>query len=409
MGYLRLLILILLGIWTTGTSSGQEFVSKSDVEDPIIQLLEQYIVKLGNIEASDPSGSTKDFLAIFSNPNVRVINNLYADSAQQSLSVMNYCNKLIELYPEGMTVGFSDKTIKIGKARQSLGNRYLIPVKVHLKMTAYYEGKVYEHSQDVSFTIAFNWDGNSAGLFQIYGISLPKSYPQEIWVTTAFSGSRVTGPWIKQDDRFTNKVQAASSINLMYLVWINSKLGLGAGIRTSFAQSCLELNSFNPLQGRDPNFNQVSFNTSLYQYEFPIKLYSKTNWKGRFNLIAGAGLYWSQRMWLSTVSSAVNTNYDIRKTDVISDSQWMNRIRKSFIGAEVQAGVRMKLSRNINLLLDANYSQALSALDKMDDAQFSTQRYLGKYNPLWMDPESRNYLQIMSVRLSVIMSINSLE
>ena len=120
-------------------------------------------------------------------------------------------------------------------------------------------------------------------------------------------------------------------------------------------------------------------------------------------------MYWSQRMWLSTVSSAVNTNYDIRKTDVISDSQWMNRIRKSFIGAEVQAGVRMKLSRNINLLLDANYSQALSALDKMDDAQFSTQRYLGKYNPLWMDPESRNYLQIMSVRLSVIMSINSLE
>ena len=121
MGYLRLLILILLGIWTTGTSSGQEFVSKSDVEDPIIQLLEQYIVKLGNIEASDPSGSTKDFLAIFSNPNVRVINNLYADSAQQSLSVMNYCNKLIELYPEGMTVGLVIKQSKLVRQDRVLG------------------------------------------------------------------------------------------------------------------------------------------------------------------------------------------------------------------------------------------------------------------------------------------------
>ncbi|MCD6346266.1 MAG: hypothetical protein J7L96_02475 [Bacteroidales bacterium] len=407
MSHFRSVILVLLGISFSGLLNAQELISRTEILQPVNELLDQYQERLGKIKKYAGSDYTRDFVAIFSNPNVRVIDNLQNDSLLESISIQKYCSRLKTKYPEGVTAKILDKRIKLGKIEHDLGSWYLVKVKVHMNLTAYYGGKVFDYSHLQVFTIAFSWEGNSADAFRIYEISLPVYDAQELWLNTSLSGSFISAPWVRQDSRFTNPIRASNSLELLYLYWLNSQIGLSTGIRANYYNSRVELDNLNSFSTKDPNLSDVSFSTGLYHLEIPVLCFYKTNLPGRFNAIAGGGLFWSQRFWATSTSSALNMSYNIVQNNIISDQNWMNHFSKSFLGAEIHAGLRIEIGQRISLSADARYIQGLTAMDKNNDLRFATERYTGQYNPLWMDPDSHNYMQALSLRLGVVLLLNN--
>lgn len=402
MNHIRFLFLVAFSIVFVNTSSAQQVFTKSQLKDPIISLLQDYQSKLGNIKVGvepDPSG---ELIELFTNPRVPVVNNLLDDPVSKELSIHNYCIDLKKIYPEGVTMKFNTGSVRLGKYHNELGdNQYRIAVRVMVVLNAIQTGIVYENKQILEFEVIFKWDGEEALSLRIRQISIPEFHLKEIGLSVSSGGSKIGAAWIGKEERVVQNMMLSGGVDISYKYWIKQGFGLGSGIRINYYQSKLELDKFDSYMGKNPNLSNVEFNTSIYNVSIPVTSYFMLQKSDRFAWYASFGVVLAYRYWeeFSTTAFQALLNMDVK--EVVSHYEWDKGLRNLSIASELEAGVRIGITNRLNVNLGISLMSGLSPLDKISDQGFEGNKFTGQYNPLWMDPNSRNFVRFAGIGFGI--------
>ncbi|MCK5821087.1 MAG: outer membrane beta-barrel protein, partial [Bacteroidales bacterium] len=200
-------------------------------------------------------------------------------------------------------------------------------------------------------------------------------------------------------DRINQPLSFSSGVGAYYKYWLKPGFGIGTGVEMHQYQSQVKLDKLDSFFGKDPHLSDVKFNTNLYQINWPVTALFKTQSSERIGWYTNVGLILSYRFWEDFESSAIQTQLGREVGPVISDSNWESDLSSFFIGAEVDAGISIKLSRHIIVQAGANVMTGLSPIDKNSDQSFYTNKYAGQHNPLWMDPDSRNFVRFAGLKV----------
>ncbi len=134
---------------------------------------------------------------------------------------------------------------------------------------------------------------------------------------------------------------------------------------------------------------------------WPLSAHFKTQTSDRFSWYTNISLILSYRFWDDFASSAKQTQLNKPITNVISDPEWETRLASLFLGTELDAGLNIKLSSRVILHTGVSLMTALNPIDKSSDENFSINKFAGQYNPLWMDPETRNFVRFAGINIGI--------
>jgi len=393
MNHIRLLCWLILGLFLTNTVNGQLIITKSELKEPVVNLLLDYQRKLANIKPNLRPDPSRELISLFSIQYAKVVNNLSKNPVNPEISIRNYCANLKDLFPDGVTISFNASSIRFGRFQHDFGDQYLIPVRLFMVLNAFPGGVVYENKQIVEVMISFKWDGENASLFRIVQIQYPEYSQQEIGINILSGGSEIAAQWIDNEDRINQPLSFSGGFGVNYKYWIKPGFGIGSGMEMILYQSHVELDKLNAFVEKDPHLSDIKFNTSLYQINWPLTAYFKTQTSERISWYTNVGLILSYRFWEEFESSAIQTQLNREITDIISDSNWESGLSSIFFGAELDAGINIKLSKRIIVQTGISLMTGLNPIDKNSDKDFSINKFAGQYNPLWMDPDTRNFVR----------------
>lgn len=405
MSQIRFLFLLIFGMFLMTTVSGQTVITKSGLKEPVVSLLLDYQRKLAGIKPKLQPDPSRELISLFTNQYAKVVNNLSKAPLNREMSIRNYCAYLKDIFPDGATISFNPSSIRLGRFYHDRGDQYIIPVRLFVVLNAFPNGVIYENKQLIEMKISFKWDGETASAFRIVQILYPEYSQQEIGISILSGGSEIAAPWMKDEDRIKQALSFSSGVGVHYKYWLKPGFGIGTGVEMQLYQSHIELDRLDPYFGKDPHLSDIKFNTSLYQINWPLTAYFKTQKSERISWYTNVGLILSYRIWEEFESSAVQTQLNREIREVISDSNWESGLSSLFFGAELDAGIIIKLSKRMLIHTGVSMMTGLSPIDKNADQSFSVNKYAGQYNPLFMDPDTRNVIRFagFSVGFSYIL------
>lgn len=408
MSQIRFLFLLILGVLLVGTASGQTVITKSVLKEPVVSLLMDYQRKLAGIKPYLKPDPSRELISLFTNQYAKVVNNLSKAPLNREMSIHNYCASLKDIFPDGVTISFNSSSIRFGRFHHDRGDQYIIPVRLLVVLNAFPNGVIYENKQLIEVKISFKWDGETASAFRIVQILYPEYSQQEIGVNILSGGSDISAPWMKNEDRIKQALSLSGGIGVHYKYWLKPGFGIRTGIEMQVYQSHIKLDRLDPYVGKDPHLSDIRFNTSLSQINLPLTACFKTQKSERISWYTNVGLILSYRFWEEFESLAIQTQLSREIKEVISDSNWESGLSALFIGAELEAGINIKLSERMLIHTGVSIMTGLSPIDKNYDQSFSVNKYAGQYNPLLMDPDTRNVIRFagFSVGLSYILGKN---
>jgi len=383
---------------------GQGLIPRAVIKDSVEQLLTVYQESISAIKAEQLPDPTRHLMTLFANPNVQVINNL--NQARPLVSIQEYCNSIKQDYNEGITLTVPLNTIRIGNIEHDLGNRYVVSVKVQVGVKAFYSAEVIDIKQNELFKIAFDWDGNLANRFVITGIEEVEKKLVEVQFNAGLGSGQISAPWVRDDQRFTNAWRSNYVGEFKGKYWLNQQIAISAGLSISTLSSRLELDQVNALQGKDPNLIDLVFQTDLLRLHTPIMITYRIRPESNLKMQVSAGLYYSHNLWIETSSYATNRHYGTIFNNVYSDAKEQDRFRAHGAGMIIEMGLQIPVTNRLGVQGLFGASRDLLPLDLTEDPQFVLMRYGGQYNPIWMDPDTRNYEQHFFVKLGLCWLLN---
>lgn len=374
-------------------------MTKSQLKEPVNALIQDYQRKISEIKADQSSEPTREFISLFSNPYVQVVNNLEKDPLVSEMIVRNYCNELKDIYPDGVTVSYNPNAVRLGAIRKDLVDEFIIPARFTLILKAFPSGVVFENKQLLELLISFKWDGEAATNFRITSISLAKFDQQEIGIRLQGGGSDISANWLKEESRFTQPLSPSWAAGFSYKYWSRPGFSVSTGMLVRQYRSLIQLDKMNPFMGHDPNFSKIEYATSLYQVEIPVLIGFKTQQASRINWYTEVGLIGSYRFWEQFDSKAIQTNYGEEIRDIVSDYDWDENLNRFFVAFSVEGGGIFRITNRLQIQAGLAIVSGISPIDLKSDDSFPADKYTGQYNPLWMDPASRNFVRFAGFNL----------
>lgn len=370
-------------------------------------LLNHYQLIHNQINATADPAIEREFINLFSNPKVLIVNEIDQDSPSQEISAQNYVSLLPTLFPEGLILDFNMNRILVSRPKYDFNNRYLVNVWLEQSLMGISKGKALANRHRIVVTIGFNFlDGKMSG-WEIWGIALPPKSQTYLTVKLSPSLGSLVNQSVDQDERFNLEpgLGYAGGVGLMYL--INSHLGGQLGIRYAHYQSSLTLDHLDPHGGFDPHLEQVNYHTRFWFVEMPIGAAYKITLARRLNALLGAGISPGVRLFESFTSSAVNSNSRSRQTGVISDSQWIDGLTRFNLGFYSELSIMWQLRQNTAFMIGVDFHHGLTSLGEVEQPDYVNSRYQGLYNPIWRSPDSNNLLRSLGITIGVAIQIES--
>ena len=174
---------------------------------------------------------------------------------------------------------------------------------------------------------------------------------------------------------------------LLYSYYFSNHWGTGSGARFSKYSGSVSLNKFDPLGGFDPNLKDVLIDNDLWFVEIPVFLSYRTNPSKRWGFRADLGFSFGFRVFENMTSSAVNSNTGLALINVFTDTDWISRMNRFYVGLQGALAVQYRLNGRLGFQLGGGMTRGLSGLDNNIRTDFDDTKYLGQYNPLWGGPE----------------------
>lgn len=359
---------------------------KPALRDSIISLLSKYQVLHNKLNNQTNPSVERDFIHLFSNPKVQIINDLEEQSKIAKISVEEFVIKISDLFPDGLTVNLDLARMTIGQPKYDRNNRYILRIHINRSLNGISDGKVFSSNKRVIFQIAFINNNNTPGNFAFYGMDLPPKSQSFLMVSVSPALTGFVNSALSSDMRLSLRKGSGYKGGIFYSYYFSDHWGFGSGVQFSQYSCSVKLDKFDALGGFDPNLRDVLINNDLWFVEVPVSLAFRTNPVKRLEFRADLGLSLGIRVFESMVSSAVNTNTGATMTNVISDADWISLMNRFNLGLQGTIAIKYRLNNRLGILIGGGVRQGLSGLDNNIHADFVNSKYQGQYNPLWGAP-----------------------
>lgn len=186
-----------------------------------------------------------------------------------------------------------------------------------------------------------------------------------------------------------------------YTYWLSPDFGIGSGLGLNYAANEIVLDQFDPIGERDPNLSDVHINLNYYAVEIPIYV----AWKGRISeqstWLVETGVKAAFRYWGNLSSKGWQSNLNQSLDHIMSYPEWEADVASMSFSAFLTVGMAHAITKNIFVFTGIQFIQGLKPLDQNQDPGFSHLKYTGQYNPLWMDPDTRNFNQFAGLHIGL--------
>ncbi len=380
---------------------GQRAVNKSDIKDPVLYLIQDYKQKIGLVKQSVRPDPIPDVIALFTNSYVKVIDNLSRNPVSDEINIRNYCLNILNNFPNGIELSYNQEAVQFGKIEVERGNLYSIAVRLVIALNAFPGGLVYENKQLMEIRINFNWDGEIATMFRIAHIGKPVYNKQEFGIGFETGASRLTAPWMLDSDQVSQGLPMSYGSTLKYKYWIRPGFGVGTGIRWNYWSNQFNLDRFEEFGGKNPNISQIKMNTEFLFLQIPFFASWKKSFNEKLGIYFDLGLNLSYRYWGTFSSSGIQTNYNETIQEVMSYSEWDQDLAKVLVMSSFEGGMEIQLRPKLKYFMGIQGFMGMTPLDSGSDPSFEVLKFTGQYNPLWMSPDSRNFLQYAGIQFGL--------
>ncbi len=356
------------------------------LRDSVTSLLTKYQELHSQLNHEADPSVERDFIHLFANPRVQVVNDLDGQSRSDKISIEEYIVKLSDLFPEGLTVNLDLARISVDPPRYDGNNRYLIRIRLHRTIGGISDGKVFSSSEKIIFQIAFLYNNNIPDSFSFYGMERPSKGQNFLTasVSPAFTG--FVNSTIGNDERLSLVNGSGYKGGLLYSHYFSDHFGIGSGARFSQYSGNLRLDKFDAFGSFDPNLRDVIIENEVSFIEVPFFVSVRTHPSKRFEIRADAGISMGFRVFENMNSSATNTNTGIILDHVISDEDWISRMNRFNFGITAALAVKFRLNDRMGILVGGGVRHGLTGLDSNVHNDFTSSKYLGQYNMLWAAP-----------------------
>ena len=395
------IIAFFISVFIVQLNMGQRPVNKTDIRDKVVLLLNDYQHKLSAIKSNTESDPVREVTALFSNPRVKVVNNLSDQPLMPELGIRDYCVEIRETYLDGVKLSINPAGIRLGSIEAEHGEQYFVKVNLTATIRAFPGGVVYENKQQLEMKVTFQWDGESASTFRIANIAIPQYNKQDLGAGINTGGLRFTAPWLENETRASQSFNPSYGIYLKYRYWLKPGFGIGTGFGWNNYMSQFHLDRLNPLSGKDPNISNVDMYASFLSLSVPAYVALKSNLSEKIDWYAEIGIRASFRYWGTFSTEAVQTNLGNSIRSVISYPEWESDLTRIELFSTLETGIEYLLMKNLKFSAAMQLYVGINPIDNGSDLSFETSKYAGQYNPLWMSPESRSYLQYAGIQFGL--------
>jgi len=381
-------ILLILFNWSTRLVSGQESPvwNKSALKDSVTALLSKYETLHNQLSNKTDPFLVREFINLFPNPRVQVINDLEDQMKPGQISIEEYISKLGVLFPDGLIIRLDRLRFSMDQPRYDRNNRYIIRLHVTRVLNGISKGRVFSSNRRIIIQVAFDYTNNVPDSFVFYGMELPKpgqsilaaSYSQAL---TGFENSTV-----KSDGRLNMSRGTGYLAGMSYTRYFTDHTGIGSGVQFSRYSGSISLDSFDPVGSFNPNLRDVVIDNDLWFVEIPAFFSWRTNPAHRWGFRMDLGLSLGIRIYEEMASTAVNTNTGLTQVNVFSDDGWIDEMSRFNLGLQGSAAIRYRLNDRFGMLFGIGLRRGLTPLDSNIHADFVASKYLGQFNPLWGAP-----------------------
>jgi len=359
---------------------------KPVLRDSIIGLLSKYQVLHNKLNNQTNPSIERDFINLFSNPKVQVINDLEEQSKITKISVEEFIIKIGDLFPDGLNVYLDLARMTIEQPKYDRNSRYIIRIHINRSLNGISDGKVFSSNKRVIFQIAFINNNNTPGDFAFYGMDLPPVGQSFLTVSVSPALTGFANSVLSSDMRLSLRKGSGYKGGIFFSYYFSDHWGLGSGAQFSNYSCSVSLSKFDTFGGFDPNFRDVLIDNDLWFVEIPVFLSWRTKPVKRLEFRADLGLSLGIRVFESMISSAVNTNTGATMTNVFSDADWIGLMNRFNLGLQGTIAIKYRLNNRLGILIGGGMRQGLSGLDNNIHADFVSSKYQGQYNPLWGAP-----------------------
>lgn len=378
------ILFILSGAFATAQES--PVWERSTLKDSVTALLSKYQVLYNQLNYQTDSLVEWNFVHLFSNLKVQVVNELDENSKISKISIDEFIVKVAELFPDGLTLNLDLARLSMDQPKYDRNNRYIIRIRVNRLLNGVSGGRVLASSQRIIFQIAFYNKNNTPGNFAIYGMDLPPK--GQSFITASFSPASTdfVNSTFDSDERLNLNRGTGYKGGILYSYYFSDHWGVSSGAQFSQYSVCVILDKFDALGGFYPHLKDVRVDNDLWIFEIPLLLSARTNLSKRFEFRADFGFSLGFKVLERMGSSAINSNTGLTLTNVISDTEWIDRMNRFNLGLQGTVSLKYKLNNRMGILFGIGMSQGLSGLDDNSHSDFNNSKYLGQYNPLWGAP-----------------------
>jgi hypothetical protein len=359
---------------------------KQALKDSVVNLLSRYQFLHNQLNSKTDPAVEREFVHLFSNLKVQVINTIVDKTAPEVISIEEYILNLINQYPDGLNVNLDLGRLFMNQPVYDRNSRYVIRTRVTQTLKGIADGKVFASNRKVIYQIGFFLNNNIPGNFAIYGIELPAETQHIAAVNLSPGLTGLSNSVLNTDERLNLHAGQGLKGGVSYSYFFSERWGASTGAQFANHNASLTLDKFDPIGGFDPNLSEVEINTELWFLEVPACLSYRTKQLKRFYLRADIGVSFGIRMFENAYSSALNANNGQTMTGVFSDADWIKKMNRLDAGLFGSLSLNYQLSNRFGLLFGAGFRQGFLSLDNNTVADFVYTKYQGQYNALWGAP-----------------------
>jgi hypothetical protein len=378
--------------------------NKPALRDSVISLLSKYQHLHNQLNVQNDS-LVREFIHLFSNPWVNVVNDLIGQTKPSKISIEDYVVQVGELYPDGLMINLDFGRLTVDQPKYDRNDRYLIRIRVNRSLNGISGGKVFSSSQRIAVLIAFKYLNNAPGSFSIYGMDLPPKGQSFITAAVTPSLTGFANSTLGTDTRLFQKNGIVYNGGIQFTHYFSDHWGISSGAWYSSYSGDIGLGKFDSYNGFDPNIRDVVIENDLWFVEIPVLLSWRTNPLKRLELHADLGISTGIRCFESAASTAVNANTGAVMVNVFSDADWIAGMNRLVLGLQGSISLKYRFTDRLGLLIGGGMHQGLLGLDNISHSDFINTKYLGQFNPLWGAP-GKTVTKAFFINLGVAVLLN---
>ena len=381
--YILLLVLTLALPRVSAFTQDDPFWNMGLIKDSVVSLLRQYEFRHNQLNSLTSPEVERQFIHLFSNPRIQVIDDFKSDNLRGKISVQEYVTNLMVFYPEGVEVELAVDGTRISQPQPERNERFLIKARVEQTKKFRLQGQTHTHQSRIVFLIYFNRSSEGNSGFAIAGIELLPEQKEILGAAISSSLTSFDNSSIRKDERLAFQGCWGYKAGLSFAWFFTSRWGISISPHFRSLAGNVTLDRFDALDGYNPNLKNIVFSNRLWQAGCPVTLAFRYPLASKWTLLMQAGLSPEVRIYETQSSRAQSVNNGSWLTNVISDAGWIDNLNRFSCGLTAGTGLAYAIAPMLEIAAGIGYDQGITSLDHNLHADYEDNKYKGQFNPLW--------------------------